>query len=327
MYNGPSIDLLTKGVLNGERPLLARAITLVESTHPYHRELANRLLSQLRPHAGQAHRVGITGVPGAGKSTFIETLGLRLVGAQHRVAVLAVDPSSTRSGGSILADKTRMTKLGQCQEAFVRPSPSRANLGGVTRVTRETITIVEAAGFDVVLVETLGVGQSEIMVADMVDFFLVLMIAGAGDEFQGIKKGILELADLVAINKADGDNTQRAHQAAAAYQSALRLLAPVHPDWHPPVMTCSAITGDGIEELWSQVLRHQQQSLNNGEWQARRQRQQLRGVWSMVSDTLLHKFHNHPKVKITTETIEAEVLSGSLSPSEAVQRLLTAFES
>ncbi|MEO1233460.1 MAG: methylmalonyl Co-A mutase-associated GTPase MeaB, partial [Myxococcota bacterium] len=256
MRKKPSVDELVDGVLSGNRALLARAITLVESTHPGHRSSAAELLSRLGPASGGARRVGITGVPGVGKSTFIESLGMKLVEAGHQVAVLAVDPSSTRTGGSILADKTRMERLSIDRRAYVRPSPSSGTLGGVTRVTRETMTVVEAAGFDIVLVETVGVGQSETVVSEMVDFFLVLMIAGAGDEFQGIKKGVLELADMVAVNKSDGDGQLRARKAAAEYRTALNIMTPAGAIWRPPVLTCSVLSGDGLDSLWNHLLDH-----------------------------------------------------------------------
>lgn len=325
-YRGPSAEALAEGIQAGQRPLLARAITLVESTNPHHRETALELLSKVGPLAGKAHRIGITGVPGVGKSTFIESLGLKLIQRGHRVAVLAVDPSSTRTGGSILADKTRMTRLSQNAAAYIRPSPSRGTLGGVTTVTRETMTLVEAAGFDVVLVETVGVGQSETVVSEMVDFFLVLMIAGAGDEFQGIKKGVLELADLVAINKADGDGIQKAQQAAAEYRSALNIMTPHHAVWKPPVVTCSAQTTEGLDDLWSHVTNHQERLTQSGHWTAKRNQQQLRWVWAMVKEQLMHRLDTNSQVKSARPSIESEVLAGKLPPVEAAQRILDAFD-
>jgi LAO/AO transport system kinase len=234
-------QILIKGVRKRDRRLLSKTITLIESSRPDHQQRARKIVDELLPHTGKAVRLGITGVPGVGKSTFIESLGISLVEAGHRVAVLAVDPSSSRSGGSVMADKTRMEKLSVEKKAFIRPSPSGGTLGGVARKTRETMLVCEAAGFDVIIVETVGVGQSETTVASMVDFFLVLMLAGAGDELQGIKRGVLELADALAINKADGDNIVNAKKAAKIYASALQMLHPPSPNWKPPVMTCSAL--------------------------------------------------------------------------------------
>lgn len=322
----PSVDTLAQGVLDAERSLLAQAITLVESTSPRHREKAASLLSRVGPHAGRAHRIGITGVPGVGKSTFIEAFGMLLVERGHRVAVLAVDPSSTRTGGSILADKTRMERLSNDPRAYVRPSPSSGTLGGVTRVTRETMTLVEAAGFDVVLVETVGVGQSETVVSEMVDFFLVLMIAGAGDEFQGIKKGVLELADLIAVNKADGDGKIRARKAASEYRAAMHIMTPDDAPWRPPVLTCSALTGEGLDELWGKVLDHRRTLDEKGLFEAKRKDQQIRWMWSMVRDRLLARLHDDPEVRRTRAEVEPEVLAGTLPPLEAAGRLLEAFD-
>jgi LAO/AO transport system kinase len=245
-----SVDDYVQGILSGNRAVLARAITLVESNSAAHQELAQQVLIEVLPHTGKAHRVGITGVPGVGKSTFIETLGTQLTNTGSKVAVLAVDPSSGISGGSILGDKTRMSKLSVDPNAFIRPSPTSGSLGGVNRKTRETSLLCEAAGFDVILIETVGVGQSETVVAEMVDFFLVLMLAGAGDELQGIKRGILELADMVAINKADGANETQARVARSEYASAIRYLKPVSQDWAPPVLTCCGLNGLGLPELW-----------------------------------------------------------------------------
>src|SRR3989454_5559301 len=243
-------EALAADVRAGSRRALAKAITLVESTRADHQHAAQRLLELLLPDTGHAVRVGISGVPGVGKSTFIEAFGLHLIGMGKRVAVLAVDPSSARSGGSILGDKTRMPRLSASTDAFIRPSPSAGSLGGVTRRTREALLVCEAAGYDVVLVETVGVGQSEVAVASMVDFFLVLMLAGAGDELQGIKKGILELADCLAVNKADGDNVAKAEQAAAQYRAALNLLGPGGSRWEPPVLTISGLHVIGIDRVW-----------------------------------------------------------------------------
>ncbi|MFN0025904.1 MAG: methylmalonyl Co-A mutase-associated GTPase MeaB [Acidimicrobiales bacterium] len=318
-----TLEQYRDGVLGGDRTVLARAVTLVESARPDHQRLAQELLVTLLPHAGKSHRVGVTGVPGVGKSTFIERFGTTLTGAGHRVAVLAVDPTSSRTGGSILGDKTRMPQLAVDPEAFVRPSPSRGTLGGVTRATRETMVIVEAAGFDVVLVETVGVGQSETIVADMVDFFLVLMLAGAGDELQGIKKGILELADLLAINKADGDNIRQANAAVADYATALHLVTPPEAPWQPPVVTCSGQTGDGLDVIWSHIERHRAVLQQAGLWQAHRQSQQLRWMWAMAEERVLDRLHRgHPDL---VATLEQSVLAGQLTAALAAERLLAAF--
>ena len=322
----PDIDLDTyvDGVRAGDRTVLGRAITLVESSRPDHQELAQELLARLLPFAGGAHRVGITGVPGVGKSTFIEALGTNLTGAGRRVAVLAVDPTSSRHGGSILGDKTRMPRLAVDPGAFIRPSPSSGTLGGVTRRTRETIVVVEAAGYDVVLVETVGVGQSETLVAEMVDFFLVLMLAGAGDELQGIKRGVLELADMIAVNKADGDNQPRALAARAQYQAALRLMHPASPSWTPPVVTCSGLHNIGLDTVWDQVERHRVVLAESGELTEKRRHQQLRWMWSMVEAQLVAAFHATPAVSSLVDQLEADVLAGTMTPTAAARRLLDA---
>jgi LAO/AO transport system kinase len=320
------LDVYVTGVLAGERPWIGRAITLVESTRTADRPRANELLQRLLPHAGAAHRVGITGVPGVGKSTFIEELGTRLTGAGHRVAVLAVDPSSTVSGGSILGDKTRMPRLSVDPHAFIRPSPSSGTLGGVTRSTRETMVVLEAAGYDVVLVETVGVGQSETIVAQMVDFFLVLMLPGAGDELQGIKKGVLELADMIAVNKAEGDNEIRARQAARDYKAALHMMMPASPNWVVPVVTCSGLTGLGIDELWEQIELHRAKLGASGEWEARRRDQQARWMWSMVETRLLEHLHAHPGVAAIVADTERAVRDGTMSASLAADTILSTFE-
>lgn len=316
---------LVDGVLSGDRAAVGRAVTLVESTKPDHRADARRLLDALAPHAGGAQRVGVTGVPGVGKSTFIEALGSMLTAVGHRVAVLAVDPTSTVTGGSILGDKTRMPRLSNDPSAFVRPSPSAGTLGGVTRSTRETMMVLEAAGHDVVLVETVGIGQSETVVAAMVDFFLVLMLPGAGDELQGIKKGVLEMADLIAVNKADGDNVPAARIAVRDYSSALRLTHPTSPTWNPPVMTCSGHNGDGLEDLWGRIADHRSVMTATGEWDDRRRAQRLAWMWSMVEDRLLDSLRADPAVLGLLEAAEAEVIDGLTTPSAAAERLLEAF--
>lgn len=283
------------------------------------------MLAALLVHTGGAHRVGITGVPGVGKSTLIETLGKMLTGRGHRVAVLAVDPTSTVTGGSILGDKTRMTELANDPAAFVRPSPTSGELGGVTRVTRESVLVLEAAGFDVVLVETVGVGQSETAVADMVDFFVVLMLAGAGDDLQGIKKGILEIADLIAVNKADGDNVERAAAAARDYELALHMTQPASPTWSPPVVTCSGLTGDGLDDLWSQVLEHRRACAASGELAARRAAQRVRWMHAMLTERMRSRLAAH--VSDLLPKLEDDVRSERVTPVAAVNQLIAAFES
>lgn len=314
-----------KGVLDGSRTTLARAITLVESTRADHRELAQKLLVELLPHSGRAHRVGITGVPGVGKSTFIEALGTMLTTAGHRVAVLAVDPSSSRSGGSILGDKTRMARLSADPAAFVRPSPTAGTLGGVARATRETIVLMEAAGFDVVLVETVGVGQSEITVAGMVDCFLMLALARTGDQLQGIKKGVLELADIVAVNKADGPHEADARKAARELRSAMRLLTPTSSSWTPPVLTCSGLTGSGLDTVWEQVEQHHAVLTESGELGEKRSQQLLDWTWALVRDQLLSELTSHPAVQSVREEVESQVRAGELTASLAATRILDAF--
>jgi LAO/AO transport system kinase len=303
------------GVLSGDRRWIARAITLVESSRPDHREAAQRLLVELTPYAGKARRVGVSGVPGAGKSTFIEALGTTLTAGEHRVAVLAVDPSSRRSGGSILGDKTRMARLSADPRAFIRPSPTAGTLGGVAKATREAMVIVEAAGYDIVLVETVGVGQSETAVADMVDTFLLLTLARTGDQLQGIKKGVLELADVIAVNKADGEHEMAARRAARELSGALRLLRS-----DTPVLTCSGLTGAGLEEVWAHVVRHQE----SVDLAAKRSRQQVEWTWSLVRDRLLAGLQE--KVAPIAPEIERQVLDGTLTPSLAADRLLAAFQ-
>ena len=320
-----TIDDYVEGVLAGDRAILGRAITLVESNSPRHLHQAQQLLLRLLPHAGGAHRVGISGVPGAGKSTFIEAVGCWLCDQEHRVAVLAVDPSSRVSGGSILGDKTRMHGLATHPSAFVRPSPSSGSLGGVGRKTRETMIVCEAAGYDIVMVETVGVGQSEVLVSDMVDFFLVMMIAGAGDELQGIKRGILELADLVAVNKADGDNLVRAQRARQELETAAHFLQPVSPHWKPPVLCVSALEGTGLPELWQQVQEHRRVLDSHGELAVKRQRQQLRWVWAMVEEQLLASLRGHPQVRASLPALERDVLDGRLTPTLAARSILESF--
>jgi LAO/AO transport system kinase len=312
---------LATGIRAGDRATLARAITLIESKRADHRKQAHFLVQELLPHTGKAVRLGITGAPGAGKSTTIDALGTALTGQGHKVAVLAVDPSSTRTGGSILGDKTRMARLAVDPKAFVRPSPSSGTLGGVAAKTRETMLICEAAGYDVVLVETVGIGQSETTVADMTDFFLVLMIPGAGDELQGLKKGIVELADMIAVNKADGENVARARIAAADYRAALNILKPVSDTWSPPVVTFSALSGDGIGELWSQVLAHKKLMTASGELAVRRREQQVKWMWSMLEERLTTRLRSDPSVRGKVKSAETAVAAGKLAPTLAVEEI------
>ncbi|MBV1900059.1 MAG: methylmalonyl Co-A mutase-associated GTPase MeaB [Kordiimonadaceae bacterium] len=319
-----SVSELYKGVLAADRAAIGRAITLVESRKPDHQEQAQVLLHKLLPHAGKAQRVGISGVPGVGKSTFIETLGCWLTGQGHKVAVLAVDPSSGRTGGSILGDKTRMDRLATDENAFIRPSPSSGVLGGVARATRETMIIVEAAGFDTVLVETVGTGQSETMVSDMVDFFLVLMLPGAGDELQGIKKGILELADMVAVNKADIFEKKLA-LAVREYKNALHILTDASPNWHPPVVGCSGLKGEGLPELWAHIEQHKERMVKSGERAERRENQRLMWLHAQIKDRLLDGFFSNETVAQAIEKTEQAVKAGEITVSNAVHQLLKAY--
>jgi len=318
-----SLDELVQGVLACDPVILPRAITIVESSAPAHRDLSRSLVEALLPKSGRAIRVGITGVPGVGKSTFIEALGCHLVEERgHRVAVLAVDPSSNVSGGSILGDKTRMERFSRLPGALVRPSPCSGWLGGVARGTREAMLLCEAAGFDVLIVETVGVGQSEIVVSSMVDTFLLLMLAGAGDELQGIKRGIVEMADIMAITKADGENVQAATRARAEYRGALRLIRPLVDDWHPPVLACSALTGSGIADVWEAVVRHRQ-CLEAGKSLAeKRQRQSLFWMDQTMEQLVIERLRNDPAVVDAMPAIKAAVLAHTLTPTAAAEHLL-----
>ena len=310
------------GVLAKNRRIVAKTITLIESSLSAHQEKAKTIVDALLPHAGKAVRIGITGVPGVGKSTYIESFGLQLVAQGHRVAVLAVDPSSSKSGGSIMGDKTRMEKLSLEQQAFIRPSPSGGTLGGVARRTRETIIVCEAAGFDVIIVETVGVGQSETTVASMVDFFLVLMLAGAGDELQGIKKGVLELADAIAINKADGNNIENAKKARIEYKKALNLLTPSSKNWSPPVLTCSAVTMDGIDEIWQTILDHRKKTEAAGELAEKRSQQALEWMWALVEEGLIDRFYKNAEIKNSLPKIIEAVKKRETGPTVAAHQLL-----
>ncbi len=322
-----TLDDYVAGIRRCDRTVIGKALTLVESTRLDHRELAQQLVAALLPFTGKAQRIGITGVPGAGKSTLIDTLGSHLTGAGHQVAVLAVDPSSTRSGGSILGDKTRMEKLSIDPQAFIRPSPTSGTLGGVTRATREAMAVVEAAGFDVVLVETVGVGQSETAVANMVDCFVVLMLARTGDQLQGIKKGVLELADVIAVNKADGENATEASRAARELSDAMHLIQPPDAIWQPLALTCSGLTGDGVEQLWAEVQRHHAVMEEAGEIQARRARQQVDWMWSMVNDQLLSRLQSSEAVRQIADQVQDDVRSAQTTASLAAAKILKAFDS
>jgi LAO/AO transport system kinase len=310
------------GVAAGDRTMLARAITLVESTNPEHGKLAQAVLQELLPRTGNAIRLGITGVPGVGKSTTIDQFGMNLIAAGHKVAVLAIDPTSRRTGGSILGDKTRMNALAAEPNAFIRPSPSSGTLGGVTRKTRETMALTEAAGFDIVIVETVGVGQSEVTVADMVDFFLVLLLAGGGDDLQGIKKGIIELADMIAINKADGDNIKRAESAAADYRAALQIFTPHGATWFPPVVTVSGRDNRGIDVLWAKILEHREKMTATGEFQSRRRAQAVSWMRDMLDDRLMAALKANAAVAAELGSIEEAVSAGTLLPTLAVDRIM-----
>ena len=312
---------LAEGVRAGDRRSLAKAITLIESTHSDHRQRAHVLLDALLPHTGGALRVGITGVPGVGKSTFIESLGLHLIGRGHRVAVLAVDPSSSISGGSILGDKTRMERLSQRIEAFIRPSPAGGSLGGVADKTREALLLCEAAGFDIVIVETVGVGQSETAVAGMTDVFVLLQLPNAGDDLQAIKKGVVELADIVVFNKADIDPTAT-ELAVAQMRSALAMLHPSSPNWHPPVLKVSALANQGIDEVWQAIAAYRRTLGDSGELTAKRRHQALAWMWQLIDSGLRHRFREHPAVQAALPEIALAVENGETTAAVATHRLL-----
>ncbi|MDG4864459.1 methylmalonyl Co-A mutase-associated GTPase MeaB [Streptomyces sp. T-3] len=319
------LETYVKGVLDGKRAVVARAITLVESTRPQHRALAQELLTALLPHSGNARRIGISGVPGVGKSTFIDAFGTMLTGLGHRVAVLAVDPSSSRTGGSILGDKTRMERLAVDPAAFVRPSPTAGTLGGVAKATREAIVVMEAAGYDVVLVETVGVGQSETAVANMVDTFLLLALARTGDQLQGIKKGVLELADVIAVNKADGPHQRDAQAAARELAGALRLMHGKDAFWTPPVLSCSARESTGLDTVWERLEQHRTLMESTSRLADRRRDQQVDWTWTMVREELLGRLHADPAVRSLAPDLEQRVRQGELTATLAAEHILDAF--
>jgi LAO/AO transport system kinase len=316
---------LARALRGGDRRALARAITLIESTRADHRRAADRLLRSILPHTGDSIRLAISGVPGVGKSTFIEALGLHSIDRGHRVAVLAVDPSSPRAGGSILGDKTRMEVLSRNTAAFIRPSPTGGTVGGVARRTREAILACEAAGFDVVIVETVGVGQSEFAVADMVDMFVLLLAPGGGDDLQGIKKGIMELADVVIVNKADGDLSAAAQRTRADFTAAMGLMRAASPHWAPSVMACSALIGSGIGEAWETIEQFRDAMTGAGHLEARRANQARAWMWNEVNETLMERLHKDDRVRQVVKAMEVEVAAGKRSPTEAAQAILAAF--
>lgn len=321
-----TLEDMIAGIESRDRAVLGRAITLLESRAPAHQAQAHELLNRLMPQTGNAIRVGVSGLPGAGKSTLIERLGLNLVQAGHRVAVLAVDPSSSLSGGSILGDKTRMSGLTAEINAFIRPSPSAGTLGGVARRTRETMLLCEAAGYDVILIETTGVGQSETVVVEMVDFFLLILLTGGGDELQGIKRGVLEMADTIAINKADGPNAQTADNTAVQYRQALQFMRPRSKNWRAPVITCSGQTGSGLCELWQKIEEHHAKLTESGELADRRLRQGVRWMWQLVEDQVLDALQSDKTIASLAPALEKQIREGKLAPPEAARQLLANFQ-
>ncbi len=321
----PGAEQLAKDVISGNMPSLGKAITLVESSKQAHLQEAQKIINLCMPHSGKSVRIGFTGVPGVGKSTFIEAVGMRLIKEGRKVAVLAIDPSSKRSGGSILGDKTRMEQLSANANAFIRPSPSAGTLGGVARKTAESAILCEAAGFDVIFIETVGVGQSEIAVHSMVDFFLLLMLAGAGDELQGIKRGIMEMADMIVINKAEGDNIAKANRAKAEYQNALHLFPPSESGWTPKVLTASAIAGNGIPETWQTVEQYIQFTQENGYFYKKRNQQAKFRMYEMIEDSVKRRFYANQEIHNQLAELEQKVLEGTLSPYFAAQKILTEY--
>jgi len=323
---GLPTERFVEHIMAGDRTMLSRAITLIESTRPDDQQKAQQIIEECLPAAGRSVRIGVTGIPGVGKSTFIEELGSHVIDQGHKLAVLAIDPTSSKSHGSILGDKTRMGSLANNDHAFIRPSPTSGSLGGVARKTRETILLCEAAGFDTIFVETVGVGQSEIVVHSMVDFFLLLMIAGAGDELQGIKRGIVEMADAIAINKADGDNKRAAQRAASEYKRALHLYPPAESQWQPKVKTCSALTGDGIEAIWAMISDYLSLTKENGYFAANRKRQAVHWMQEMIEEHLKTRFYQNSAVQDHLETTEKQVAGGEITSYKAAQKLLNLFE-
>lgn len=321
----PSVDELFTGVINGNRGLLARAITLIESNAEQHFQKAQELLQRLLPYSGNSIRIGITGVPGAGKSTFIEAFGNYLCGLGLKVAVLAIDPSSSISGGSILGDKTRMERLARNPRAFIRPSPSAGKLGGVHRKTREAMLVCEAAGFDVILIETVGVGQSEVIIRDMVDFFMLLVLTGAGDELQGMKKGIMELADAIIVHKADGDNKPKAEKTRHEYNRILHFLQPATKGWVTKAHTCSSYTGEGISEVWDVIKTFEAKGKSTGVFEERRKVQSREWLYALIADRLHYQFYHHPEIKNLLPKLENEVVAGDITVSSAVDILFKQF--
>jgi LAO/AO transport system kinase len=321
-----TVEELVGGVLQGDRVKLAKTITLVESNARAHFEKAQNVLKQLLPHSGKSIRIGISGVPGAGKSTLIEALGVDLIQKGHKVAVLTIDPSSSLTKGSILGDKTRMEKLSREQNCFIRPSPSGGTLGGVTRKSRETMIVCEAAGYDVILIETVGVGQNEITVRSMVDFFLLVQIAGAGDELQGIKKGVIEISDAIVVNKADGQNEQKANMARSEYANVLHYLKPVTEGWNTSAFTCSAITGKGIPELWDIISKFKEITISSGVFDKRRKDQKVDWVFRMIEDELKDSFYNQPNIKENIPKITSSIQSGEILPTAAAEELLKIYK-
>lgn len=321
-----SVEDYVTGIMNQDKTTLARAITLIESNSKKHLALAQEVIKQILPNTGKSIRVGISGVPGAGKSTFIEKFGLYLLSLGYKVAVLAIDPSSSVTKGSILGDKTRMELLSREQNCFIRPSPSGGSLGGVTRKTRESILLCEAFGYDVILVETVGVGQNEVTVRDMVDFFLLLQIAGAGDELQGIKKGVIEISDAIVVNKADGDNISKAKLAQGEYMTALHYLAPSTPGWNSKAFTCSALTGEGLPEIWKIITKFKEITIKNDFFDKRRNNQILSWVDSMIKEYLISNFYHNQDVKSAMPQVHANLLSGEITPTNAVEHLLNIYQ-